>query len=88
MLKKNNLLVGILVGAMAPLIAFFFVEYTALGDRFADKPLTFYAIAGAINLFLVRFYYKHQASKTGGSIMGITFIGLIMLLYFKGGIRI
>ncbi|MCL4641329.1 MULTISPECIES: hypothetical protein [Olivibacter] len=88
MLKKNNPLLGILLGAIAPLIAFLFNEYTSLGSKFADKPLTLYAIAGAVNLLIVRYCYKQQASKTGGSVMGITFIGLILILYFKGGIKV
>lgn len=88
MLKKNNLLLGILLGAMTPIIAFLLDEYTPLGARFVDKPLTLYAIGGAVNLLMVRYYYKQQASKTGGGIMGITFIGLLLILYFKGGIRV
>lgn len=88
MFKKNNLFIGILLGAVAPLVAYLFTEYTALGVRFANKPLLLYAIAGVVNLLLVRSFYKQQASKTGGSIIGITFIGLLLLLFFKGGIKV
>ena len=88
MLKKNDVFVGFLLGAIAPLIAYLFTEYTTLGARFANKPLLLYAIAAAVNLLLVRYYYKRQASKTGGSIMGITFVGLLLLLFLKGGINV
>lgn len=88
MLKKNNLLLGVLLGAVAPLIALLFTEFTSLGQRFADKPLTLYAIGGAVNLLLVRYYYKQQTSRTGGGVMGITFVGLILLLYLKGGVSV
>jgi len=88
MFKKNNLFVGILLGAIAPLIAYLFTEYTALGVRFTNKPLLLYAVAGVVNLLLVRYFYKQQATKTGGSIVGITFIGLLLLLFLKGGVKI
>ena len=88
MLKKNDVFVGFLLGAIAPLIAYLFTEHTALGTRFQEKPLLLYAVAAAVNLLLVRYFYKQQASKTAGSIIGITFIGLLLLLFFKDGIKI
>lgn len=86
MFKKNHLLVGVVIGAVAPIIAYLFAEYTALNERFADKPLTVYMIAGAVNLLLLRYFYKRGVSQTAGGIMAITFLGIILLLVFKKNI--
>jgi len=86
--KKNNLFIGIIIAFIAPLIAYFFTEYTSLGARFGNKPLALYSIAGAVNLLIARYFYKHRASKTGGGVIAITFAALLLLLFLKGGITI
>lgn len=83
MFKRNNLIFGLLLGAIAPLIAFLFTEHTSFGARFVDKPLTLYAIAGVVNLLVLRYFYKQQLPRTGGGIMAFTFLGLVLLLIFK-----
>lgn len=88
MLKKNNLFIGFVLGVIAPFIAFLFTEYTSLGLRFSDKPLALYAIAAVVNLLLIRYYYKLQASRTGGGLLFITFIGVLLLLFLKQGITV
>jgi len=88
MLKKNNLVMGLALGVVAPLIAFLFAEYTSLGVRFSDKPLALYAIAGVVNLLLIRYYYKLQASRTAGGFMFVTFVGVLLLLFFKQGVAV
>ncbi|QNL49975.1 hypothetical protein H8S90_25370 [Olivibacter sp. SDN3] len=88
MMKKNHLFAGIIVGAIAPIIACLFAEHTVLHERFADKPLTLYMIAGTVNLLLLRYFYKKDASQTAGGVIAITFMGIILLLVFKENITI
>ncbi|GAA4797008.1 hypothetical protein GCM10023231_26880 [Olivibacter ginsenosidimutans] len=88
MLKKNNLFTGAALGAVAPVMAYWLTEHTSLGTRFVDKPLLLYVIAATLNLLLARYFYRRQAAKTGGSLIGITFVGLLLLLVFKEGFTI
>ena len=88
MFKKNNLFIGIIIALIAPLIAYLFTEFTTLGVRFANKPLALYGIAGAVNLLIARYFYKQRASKTGGGLIAVTFVALLLLLFLKGGIKI
>jgi len=83
MFKKNNFFFGFLLGAIAPLGAFLLAEHSSLGDYFTDKPLTLYAIAAVVNLITLRYFYKQGLTKSGGGMMAVTFLGLILLLLFK-----
>lgn len=83
MFKRNNLFFGVLLGVIAPLIAYLLSEHSQLGNRFADKPLTLYAIAGVVNLLILRYFYKQELTRTGGGMVALTFFGLVLLLLFK-----
>lgn len=83
MFKRNNLFFGVLLGVIAPLIAYLLSEHSPLGNHFADKPLTLYAVAGVVNLLILRYFYKQELTRTGGGIVALTFFGLVLLLLFK-----
>lgn len=74
---------GFLLGAIAPITAFLLTEHSSLGDYFTSKPLTLYAIAAVANLLILRYFYKQGLTKSGGGMMAVTFLGLILLLLFK-----
>ncbi|UZJ65171.1 hypothetical protein OKW96_02605 [Sphingobacterium sp. KU25419] len=58
---KNNLGIGILLGAIAPLIAYLISTYTTLFEKtIAEKPMLIYAVAVFINLLAIRFYSKER----------------------------
>jgi len=87
-MRKNNVGYGLLIGAIAPLIAFLFTTYTSLGERLGDKPLLLYAFAGLINLWEVRICYKKQFTKTAAGIIAITFASVLLLILFKRKIMV
>jgi len=54
---KNNLGIGILLGAIAPMIAYLVSTYTTLFEKtISEKPMLIYAIAVFINLLVIRFF--------------------------------
>ena len=83
MFKRNNFFFGFLLGAIAPLAAFLLAEHSPLGGYFTNKPLTLYAIAAVVNLLILRYFYKQGLTRTGGGMMALTFLGLLLLLLSK-----
>lgn len=78
-LAKNHFLFGLLMGLVAPIIAFIFTEYTTLGLRFAAKPFALYAMATGVNLLLLRYFYRRDLPDSGKGMIFITFVVAIAL---------
>lgn len=84
---KNNIVVGLLIGLILPLLAYFMAEVFFKNEIFPNKPGVPYLIAVAINLILLKFTYKSNADKTGLGLLLVTFIVVILAFIFKIKLR-
>ena len=84
-MKKDNLFLGILLGMIAPIIAFLMSRYSLTGIEIGDKNLSFYTVAALLNLLLMRYYYRNEMGNTARGIILITFIGALAVLFFREG---
>lgn len=82
---KNSLWVGVLIGVFAPAFAYILTNYTSFVQQFfPTKPFVFYILAAAVNLVLVRIYYRREMPQDNiakGVIIS-TFLGMLFILYF------
>lgn len=82
---KNSLGLGVLIGLFAPALAYILTNYTSFAQQlFPTKPFVFYVLAAAVNLVLVRIFYRKQAMQEnlGKGVMISTFLGMLLILYF------
>ena len=87
MFKQNNILFGVILGFIAPVIALL-VKYQLKGNLYlVNKPLMPYFIAIAINLVLVRVLHKKELDKTGRGIMLGTFTAMLLVLVLKSQLK-
>ena len=79
---KNNLWIGMAIGLIFPMLAYLLTTYTT--RMFATKPFLLYIVAGAINLVLIRLFYRKTTSleKSAKGVMLVTFLGMLVFLYF------
>src|SRR5690606_11256565 len=82
---KDNLGIGVLLGAICPSIAYVLTNFTELTTTaFSQKPIAIYVIAAAINLVEVRFIYRSGREATAKGIVLITFLAMVaMVLLLK-----
>lgn len=85
MLKRDNVWLGAFLGLVLPGIAFFFVEVLKRNIRIFQKDDLLYIGCVAINLFLVKYYFKIDKENTGRGIVGSTFICALVFMYYKMG---
>jgi len=81
---KNNFWQGLLLGVMAPLLAFLLERYSGLVEALlGEKRLGIYFLAVILNLLLVRFFYRGnpQKDRLAKGVMFITFVAMLLLLY-------
>jgi hypothetical protein len=79
---KNSLIQGLLIGAIAPLIAFLLTVYTDLEIMLSsDKPIFLYVIAVGVNLITTRILFKKGYDATGRGVVLVTFIGALLLIF-------
>ena len=87
MFKQNNILFGVILGFIAPVIALL-VKYQLKGNLYlVNKPLMPYFIAIAINLVLVRVLHKKELDKTSRGIMLGTFTAMLLVLVLKSQLK-
>ncbi len=87
MFKQNNILFGVILGFIAPVIALL-VKYQLKGNLYLiNKPLMPYFIAIAINLVLVRVLHKKELDKTSRGIMLGTFTAMLLVLVLKSQLK-
>ncbi len=73
------------IGLICPLTAYLLTTYTSFPERFfPTKPLIAYVVAAAINLLLVRIFYRKTMpqEKAARGVMLVTFLGMLVFLYF------
>lgn len=83
MLKRNNFLFGILMGSILPGIIVFCEEVLKKDLRVLGKENVFYVLSLAVNLLLIRFYFKSGTEDTARGIVLSTFIAGFTFFYFK-----
>ncbi|MBE8721429.1 hypothetical protein [Sphingobacterium pedocola] len=80
---KNSLIQGVLIGFIAPLIAFLLTVYTDLENMLSpDKPIFLYVIAAGVNLIATRILFKEGFDAAGRGVVLVTFIGVLLLLFW------
>ena len=81
-MQKNSLLAGVLIGVIAPVLAYIISTYTTVQQSlFSDKPIAFYVIAAVINLIIVRFSFRAGQDKFAKGIVLITFLAMLVLIF-------
>lgn len=84
MLKLNHLVIGVLLGSVAPLVSILLSESRLVETLSRSKPLAIYLFAGVINLLLTRYLYRNGKERIGMGVVMATFFTLLLLLYGKG----
>ncbi|HXI00323.1 MAG TPA: hypothetical protein VNI52_08630 [Sphingobacteriaceae bacterium] len=83
MLKKDNVWLGIALGLVLPGIVFFIVEILKRNVTFLKRDDILYIGSVAINLLLVRYYFRQDKENTARGIIGSTFICSFIFMYYK-----
>lgn len=83
MFKKDNIFIGMLLGLVFPAIAFLLVEVLKKNIRVFEKDDLLYIGCVAINLFLVKMFFKKNHENTARGIVGATFICAIIFFLYK-----
>jgi hypothetical protein len=83
MSRRNEFVTGLLTGSILPLTTglVFGVLFKSL--VVFDRPALPYLITIALNLFLLRYYVRHDKEIAGRGVMIVTFIFAIAAFYFK-----
>lgn len=78
---KDSFWLGILVGTLAPILAYLLSTYMDLQTGyFVDKPNAMYVIAALVNLIVVRFTYRRGKISFARGVVFITFVAMLVLL--------
>lgn len=78
---KNNLWIGVGIGAVFPALAHILVRFTDLELHFLpQKPMAIYTLAVLVNLVLLRFVYRAGNDHTGKGILVSTFLAMLLYL--------
>ena len=81
-MQKKSFLIGALIGAIAPLLAYVITVYTSLQQSlFADKPIAFYVIASVINVVMLRFTFRGGKESLAKGILMTTFLAMLVLIF-------
>jgi len=83
MLKKDNLLTGILAALVFPALAWAVTELFKDTAYIINRPLVPYFIAIGLNLILVRLGMRRGLDKAAKGMMLATFVFMVLLFIFK-----
>lgn len=82
---KNTIILGVIFGSLAPLLAFVLVKYFSIQTFFLpDKPLAVYVLAAVFNLVIFRLFYRTGKDVLAKGILLITFLAMILLIFGTG----
>lgn len=84
---KNNVIAGMLLGSILPLLAYLFSDVVFKDEMIADKPGVPYLLAVGINLIIMKFIFKTEADKAAAGIILVTFLASIFAFVFKIKLR-
>lgn len=83
-MQRDSFIVGVIIGALAPIVAYLATTYTALQQQFfADKPIALYVLAAVVNLVIVRFAFKAGKSSFAKGIVLVTFLAMFGFFIFN-----
>jgi hypothetical protein len=83
MLKRDNVWLGTVLGLILPGIAFLVVEVLKKNIRVLEKDDLLYIACVALNLLLVKYYFKQYKENTARGIIAATFICALIFFYHK-----
>ncbi len=81
--NKDHFFLGVLIGTVAPMLAFLFSEYSSLSGRLNAKPLMLYLIAVGINLLILRVLFRQEKERSGRGLVFITFFLALIVFILK-----
>jgi predicted neutral ceramidase superfamily lipid hydrolase len=80
MRKINNVIYGVLIGSIFPVIALLVEFLLGTNTYLINRPAVPYFVAIALNLILLRIFLKRDVGKTLRGIMLVTFIVMVIVL--------
>ena len=83
MLKRDNVWLGFALGLILPAIAVFFVEVLKQKLAYLEKDDLLYIGCVALNVLLLRYFFKSHKENTAKGIISATFICAFIFFYHK-----
>ncbi len=83
MFKKDNVFIGVALGLLLPAIAWLLVEQLKKNVSFFAKDDLLYIGCIAINLILVRYFFKYDKENTARGIVASTFVCAFIFFFYK-----
>lgn len=83
MFKKDNIWLGTVLGLVFPGIAYVIVEVLKKNVRILEKDDLLYIGCVALNLFLVRYFFRKNSENTARGIVASTFICAFVFFMYK-----
>lgn len=84
MQSKDNMLLGLILGAILPFIAHVLTTYTEIiAQLMPQKPLGLYVLALTGNMIAVWYCYRNDRQQLGKGIVLITFLGMLLAVITK-----
>jgi hypothetical protein len=87
MLKKDNMLTGVLAALIFPALAWLAAFFLKDNSYVINKPALPYLVAIALNLLLIRYCSKKNADHTARGVMLTTFALMLLIFIFKTHLR-
>ena len=83
MFRKDNVWVGLILGIVLPGTAFFVTEVLKKNIRILQKDDLLYIGCVALNLILVKYFYRTDKENMAKGVVASTFICAFLFLYYK-----
>lgn len=83
MFRRNNLYLGIALGACLPALAILLVEFLKVELRTGMRESTIYMICIGLNALLFRQFYKKEKEDTAKGVLLVTFIYALIFFIYK-----
>ncbi|MGV3761682.1 hypothetical protein [Parapedobacter sp.] len=80
-MQRNSFFLGCLLGVLAPALACLLKAFSPLAVTM--NPLSLYVIAAAINLLLLRFFYRQALDRSARGVLLVTFVALLFLIFIE-----
>lgn len=83
MFKKDSVWLGLGAGLLCPAIAFFVVEIIKKNVTVLQKDDLLYIGCVAINMLLLKYFYKRDMEQTAKGVISATFVCAFIFFYYK-----
>ncbi|HEX7367703.1 MAG TPA: stationary phase survival protein SurE [Pelobium sp.] len=81
--KKDSVWLGLALGLVFPGIAFFVVEVIKKNLTFLQKDDLLYIGCVALNMVLLKYFYKKDMEATAKGVISATFVCAFIFFYYK-----